>query len=196
MSRCGSTCPCASADRLTCWSSRGPWRTCAPRRPSSSNGASPSSRWARARTSWWPTPACAASSSRSGKASTGGGLLPPRRLWRPATGCRTGGRGGRGQRMEAWRAQRTATQPIGPPSSGCVFRNPEGDHAGRLIEAAGAKGLAVGDAVISEIHANYIVNRDRATAAQVLTLIEQVRERVRRASGRELDLEIKLLGES
>jgi len=53
----------------------------------------------------------------------------------------------------------------------------------------------VGDAVISEIHANYIVNRDRATAAQVLTLIEQVRERVRRASGRELDLEIKLLGE-
>ena len=99
------------------------------------------------------------------------------------------------QRMEAWLAQRNATQPIGPPSSGCVFRNPEGDHAGRLIETAGAKGLAVGDAVISEIHANYIVNRDRATAAQVLTLIEQVRERVRRASGRELDLEIKLLGE-
>jgi len=99
------------------------------------------------------------------------------------------------QRMEAWLAQRNATQPIGPPSSGCVFRNPEGDHAGRLIEAAGAKGLAVGDAVISEIHANYIVNRDRASAAQVLTLIAQVRERVRRTSGRELDLEIKLLGE-
>lgn len=99
------------------------------------------------------------------------------------------------QRMEAWLAQRNATQPIGPPSSGCVFRNPVGDHAGRLIEAAGAKGLAVGDAVVSEIHANYIVNRDRATAAQVLALVEQVRERVRRSSGRELELEIKLLGE-
>ncbi len=99
------------------------------------------------------------------------------------------------QRMEAWLAQRNATQPIGPPSSGCVFRNPEGDHAGRLIEAAGAKGLAVGDAVVSDVHANYVVNRDRATAVQVLQLIDQVRERVRRSSGRELELEIKLLGE-
>lgn len=99
------------------------------------------------------------------------------------------------QRMETWLAQRNATQPIGPPSSGCVFRNPEGDHAGRLIDAAGAKGLAVGDAVVSEIHANYIVNRGAATAAQVRQLIEQVRERVRRSSGRDLELEIKLLGE-
>jgi len=99
------------------------------------------------------------------------------------------------RRMDAWLAQRSVTQPIGPPSSGCVFRNPEGDHAGRLIDAAGAKGLAVGDAVVSEIHANYIVNRHRATAAQVLALIEQVRERVRRYAGVELELEIKLLGE-
>jgi len=99
------------------------------------------------------------------------------------------------QRMDAWLAQRNATQPIGPPSSGCVFRNPPGDHAGRLIDAAGAKGLSVGDAVVSTIHANYIVNRDRATAGEVLALIEQVRERVRRAFGEELDLEIKMLGE-
>ncbi len=99
------------------------------------------------------------------------------------------------RRMEAWLAQRNATQPIGPPSSGCVFRNPEGDHAGRLIDLAGCKGMAVGDAVVSDIHANYIVNRDRATAADVLALIEQVRDRVRQGSGRDLELEIKVLGE-
>jgi len=99
------------------------------------------------------------------------------------------------QRMEAWLAQRNATQPIGSASSGCVFRNPEGDHAGRLIDLAGCKGLAVGDAVVSEIHANYIVNRDRASSADVLALIEQVRSRVRERTGQELELEIKLLGE-
>jgi UDP-N-acetylmuramate dehydrogenase len=99
------------------------------------------------------------------------------------------------QRMEAWLAQRNATQPIGPPSSGCVFRNPEGDHAGRLIDLAGCKGMVVGDAVVSDVHANYIVNRDRASAADVLALIKQVRARVRQRAGRELELEIKLLGE-
>lgn len=99
------------------------------------------------------------------------------------------------QRMETWLRQRNATQPIGPPSSGCVFRNPEGDHAGRLIDAAGAKGLSVGDAVVSDIHANYIVNRARATTSDVLALIEQIRQRVRQSSGRELVLEIALLGE-
>ncbi|HEV8340680.1 MAG TPA: UDP-N-acetylmuramate dehydrogenase [bacterium] len=99
------------------------------------------------------------------------------------------------QRMDTWLAQRNATQPIGPPSSGCVFRNPDGDHAGRLIDLAGCKGMAVGDAVVSEIHANYIVNRDRATAANVLALIERVRARVRERAGRQLELEIKVLGE-
>ncbi|MGH2454007.1 MAG: UDP-N-acetylmuramate dehydrogenase [bacterium] len=99
------------------------------------------------------------------------------------------------RRMEAWLAQRNATQPIGPPSSGCIFRNPEGDHAGRLIDLAGGKGMAVGDAVVSEIHANYIVNRHRAAAADVLALIAQVRERVRQRAGADLELEIKVLGE-
>lgn len=99
------------------------------------------------------------------------------------------------RRMETWLAQRNATQPIGPPSSGCVFRNPEGDHAGRLIDLAGGKGMAVGDAVVSGIHANYIVNRHRATAADVLALIAQVRERVRSRAGADLELEIKVLGE-
>jgi UDP-N-acetylmuramate dehydrogenase len=98
-------------------------------------------------------------------------------------------------RLDAWLAQRNATQPIGPPSSGCIFRNPEGDHAGRLIDAAGLKGLSVGDAVVSEVHANYIVNRGAARAADVLALVEQVRARVRERFGRELELEVKLLGD-
>lgn len=99
------------------------------------------------------------------------------------------------QRMDAWLHQRNTTQPIGIPSSGCIFRNPEGDHAGRLIDAAGLKGVSVGDAVVSEVHANYIVNRDHAKAADVMALIDQVKARVREFSGHHLELEIKLLGE-
>lgn len=98
-------------------------------------------------------------------------------------------------RLNSWLAHRGATQPIGPPSSGCVFRNPPGDHAGRLIEAAGGKGLTVGGARISEIHANYIVNDGNATAADVMALAEQIRVRVREHSGAILEMEVKLLGE-
>jgi UDP-N-acetylmuramate dehydrogenase len=98
-------------------------------------------------------------------------------------------------RLNAWLAHRGATQPIGPPSSGCIFRNPPGDHAGRLIEAAGGKGLTVGGARVSEIHANYIVNDGNATASDVMALAERVRVRVREHSGVSLELEVKLLGE-
>lgn len=99
------------------------------------------------------------------------------------------------KRLEAWLAHRGATQPIGPPSSGCMFRNPPGDHAGRLIDAAGAKGLTVGAARVSEIHANYILNDGEATAADVLALAEQVKQRVRDRTGTILEMEVKLLGE-
>ncbi len=99
------------------------------------------------------------------------------------------------QRLDAWLAHRGATQPIGPPSSGCVFRNPPHDHAGRLIDLAGAKGLAVGGACVSEVHANYIINRGGATAADVRALAEQVRTRVIDGTGIPLELEVKLLGE-
>jgi UDP-N-acetylmuramate dehydrogenase len=98
-------------------------------------------------------------------------------------------------RLDAWLAQRGATQPLGPPSSGCVFRNPPGDHAGRLIDQAGGKGLAVGGARVSTLHANYILNEGDARAADVLALAEQVRRRVREHSGVILDMEVKLLGE-
>lgn len=99
------------------------------------------------------------------------------------------------ERLTRWLAQRGATQPLGPPSSGCVFRNPPGDHAGRLIDQAGCKGATVGGARVSEIHANYIINQGGACAADVLTLAEVVRRRVQEKTGQVLELEVKLLGE-
>ncbi len=67
--------------------------------------------------------------------------------------------------------RRKSTQPIGERSAGCIFMNPEGDHAGRLIEVAGLKGKRVGGAEISEIHGNFIVNKGGATARDVIELI-------------------------
>jgi UDP-N-acetylmuramate dehydrogenase len=90
--------------------------------------------------------------------------------------------------------QRQATQPIDQPSCGSVFRNPPGDFAGRLIEAAGLKGRRIGDAEISERHANFIVNRGHARAADVIALIEEAREAVFRDAGIRLETEVQLLG--
>jgi UDP-N-acetylmuramate dehydrogenase len=98
-------------------------------------------------------------------------------------------------RLERWLGTRSETQPLGPPSSGCIFRNPEGDHAGRLIDAAGAKGLRVGGAIVSDLHANYILNAGGATAADVRALMGLVRARVREQCGRDLLAEIKMIGE-
>jgi UDP-N-acetylmuramate dehydrogenase len=98
-------------------------------------------------------------------------------------------------RLERWLETRSETQPLGPPSSGCVFRNPDGDYAGRLIDASGAKGLRVGGAIVSDRHANYILNTGGATAAEVLSLIDVVRTRVREKWGADLATEIKLIGE-
>jgi len=99
------------------------------------------------------------------------------------------------QRLDAWLAHRGATQPIGPPSSGCIFRNPAGDHAGRLIDVVGGKGMAIGGACISNVHANYITNRGDATATEVQALAERIRTLVAERTGITLDLEVKLLGE-
>lgn len=98
-------------------------------------------------------------------------------------------------RLQEWLARRRETQPLGVPSSGCVFRNPPGDHAGRLIDEAGCKRLRVGGAVVSHVHANYVLNDRGATAADVLALAEAVRARVRAHSGAELEFEVKILGE-
>jgi len=90
--------------------------------------------------------------------------------------------------------ERKAKQPLLLPSAGCVFQNPPGDAAGRMIDACGLKGNSVGGAEVSPIHANFIVNRGHARAADVMELIRRVREKVRDRFGVTLDLEIRLLG--
>lgn len=92
--------------------------------------------------------------------------------------------------QEQFRAKRRRTQPR-EPSAGCIFRNPDKVPAGRLIEEAGCKGLSVGGAKVSEVHANFIVNTGGATARDVLTLIEQVRERVAAHANIWLETEIE-----
>ena len=91
---------------------------------------------------------------------------------------------------------RRDTQPLALPSAGCVFKNPPSDSAGRLIEAAGLKGARVGDAEISIKHANFMVNRGQARAADVLALIGKVRSAIRRQAGVRLDLELKIVGKT
>lgn len=91
-------------------------------------------------------------------------------------------------------AYRRRTQPPGA-SMGSMFKNPPGDYAGRLIEAAGLKGLVVGDAQISSLHANFFLNLGRATATDIAALLRQARQAVFDRFGVELELEIEMLGE-
>ncbi len=91
-------------------------------------------------------------------------------------------------------ARRNQSQPIGQPSCGSVFRNPEGDHAARLIEAAGLKGMQIGGARVSDKHANFIINADNASAADIERLIEQVQQRVAQSSGVQLQTEVRMVG--
>jgi len=92
-------------------------------------------------------------------------------------------------------AERRLRQPLGLPSCGSVFRNPEGDHAARLIEAAGLKGHTLGGAEVSPKHANFIINTGSASAADIEALIEHVRNTVREASGVTLEPEVQIIGE-
>ncbi len=91
---------------------------------------------------------------------------------------------------------RRETQPLTLPSAGCVFKNPANDSAGRVVEAAGLKGVSVGDACVSTKHANFIVNQGRASATDVLALIKKVRAQVARKTGVKLELELKLVGQA
>jgi UDP-N-acetylmuramate dehydrogenase len=92
-------------------------------------------------------------------------------------------------------SRRGATQPTQLPNAGSVFKNPPGDHAARLIEAAGLKGECIGGACISELHANFIVNAGRATAADIESLIEHVRVIVERRFGVRLETEVRVIGD-
>jgi UDP-N-acetylmuramate dehydrogenase len=92
--------------------------------------------------------------------------------------------------------KRGYSQPIGKLSCGSVFRNPPGQFAAELIEAAGLKGTERGDAVVSDKHANFILNRGSATAADIESLIEEVRDRVVEHSGTALQLEVRIIGET
>ena len=96
--------------------------------------------------------------------------------------------------MERNLRARKASQPLGLPSAGSVFVNPEGDSAGRLIEAAGCKGMRLGGAAVSTVHANFIVNDGGATAADIAGLIRKLQMTVRDTHGVELRPEIRFLG--
>ncbi len=97
------------------------------------------------------------------------------------------------RQMDVYRDKRLKSQPR-EPSAGCIFKNPPGDSAGRLIDAAGLKGACVGDAEVSAVHANFIINRGKATSADVISLVRQVRARVRETSGVTLEPEVLLYG--
>ena len=96
--------------------------------------------------------------------------------------------------MQGRLVRRKRTQPLQHPNAGSCFRNPPGDSAGRLIEAAGAKGWREGEAEVSELHANFIVNRGGATASDVARLLARVRREVAERFGVELDLEVHFVG--
>jgi len=93
-------------------------------------------------------------------------------------------------RMDDIRARRSASQPLGERSAGCIFKNPPGASAGRMIDELGLKGHHRGGAVVSEVHANFIVNRGGATAADIRALTEEIKEAVQRKHGIALEEEV------
>ncbi len=88
---------------------------------------------------------------------------------------------------------RTKTQPYGSKSAGCIFRNPQGEHAGALIEKCGLKGTSVGGAQVSDLHANFLINKEGATSEELLMLIEKVKNRVKASTGIELEPEVRYI---
>ena len=97
------------------------------------------------------------------------------------------------RRVEDYRRRRADSQPKGYPNCGCVFRNPEGASAGKLIEDCGLKGALVGGAMISDKHANFIVNVKGATARDVKALIALAKSRVEAQNGIQLQCELRQL---
>jgi UDP-N-acetylmuramate dehydrogenase len=88
---------------------------------------------------------------------------------------------------------RTRTQPYGEPSAGCVFRNPQGDFAGALIEKCGLKGKKIGGALVSPLHGNFIVNAGGAKASDVLELADHIQQKIKEETGIHLEMEIRYI---
>ncbi|MDD5475856.1 MAG: UDP-N-acetylmuramate dehydrogenase [Syntrophales bacterium] len=99
------------------------------------------------------------------------------------------------KRVEEFMALRRQRHPVADRSAGSIFKNPSRDPAGKLIEEAGLKGTRVGEAMVSELHGNFIVNAGKATSADVLTLIERVRATVKSRTGIGLETEVIVIGE-
>ena len=97
--------------------------------------------------------------------------------------------------MDDFTARRESKQPLDYPSAGSTFKRPEGHFAGTLIDKTGLKGLRVGDAMVSTKHAGFVVNAGHATAADVLSLIDEVKRRVYEAHGVMLSPEVRIIGE-
>lgn len=98
-----------------------------------------------------------------------------------------------GRQIDVYRRKRHESQPR-EPSAGCIFKNPPGNSAGRLIDECGLKGERVGDAEVSRVHANFIVNCGAATGADIIELIRRIRARAWQAKGVELEPEVLLFG--
>lgn len=99
------------------------------------------------------------------------------------------------QRQLEWIERRVRTQPLKEKSAGCIFRNPEASmSAGALIEQTGLKGFSIGDAAVSEVHANFLINRGNATALEFRTLIAAIQAKVYEKTGVSLEPEVKVIG--
>jgi len=99
------------------------------------------------------------------------------------------------ERIKSYSEQRRERQPLDYPSAGSIFKNPAGGRAGRWIEEAGLKGYRVGQAMVSERHANFIINLGNATATDVIRLMERVEKKVSEEKGVSLEREVKVVGE-
>lgn len=97
--------------------------------------------------------------------------------------------------MEDLKGRRTSKQPLEYPSAGSTFKRPEGYFAGKLIDDAGLRGFSLGGAQVSEKHCGFVINKDNATALEIIKLIEEVQKRVKENSGVALETEVKKVGE-
>jgi UDP-N-acetylenolpyruvoylglucosamine reductase len=98
------------------------------------------------------------------------------------------------RRLDESQEKRRTTQPSAK-SAGCIFKNPGSIPAGRLVDELGLKNLSVGDARVSEVHANFIINEGSATAEQILELIGRIQDTARKARGIELETEVQIVGD-